>query len=216
LRRRQRAQSVGNRDALRLRPQYGDFGALKSYHQDECAENLVALALPGRNIACVEIGAVKPVSGLTAVAHLVGLQMIMHERICIAPALSIVALGDADVPEMAALAAATKPGPYAVEGHRLGRFVGLRCGGVLVAMAGERLKPEGFTEIASICTRPECRRRGYASMLVRSIASHIQARGDTPFLHVTASNGAAVATYKSLGFVTRRFMMLTLLAPTST
>jgi len=123
-------------------------------------------------------------------------------------------LGDADLPEIAALVGVTKPGPYAAESHRLGRFVGLREAGVFVAMAGERLKPEGFTEIANICTRPECRRRGYASVVARGIAIEIQTRRETPFLHVTASNRATVALYKSLGFVTRRLMMLTQLALT--
>jgi len=38
----------------------------------------------------------------------------------------------------------------------------------------------------------------------------IQQRGDTPFLHVLASNHTAIALYERLGFTLRRTFFLTL------
>ncbi|UCF53695.1 MAG: GNAT family N-acetyltransferase, partial [Bradyrhizobium sp.] len=51
----------------------------------------------------------------------------------------IVKLGAADVPAMMALTDLTKPGPFAHRTHELGTFLGIRVGGELVAMTGERM-----------------------------------------------------------------------------
>jgi len=211
---RQRRQSIAKPHAVRLLPQFGDFGAAYGYRSDQPANGLLAVSLTGRDIACVEVDTVMPPPGLTIVAHSPGLQMIMPEPTEASSAPEFTALGEADAHEMAALVAATKPGPFGPESYRLGRFIGLRRGGNLVAMAGERLMPQGFTELASICTRQEYRGRGYAAALVRQLASEIQARGETPFLHVSAGNAAARALYRTVGFVERREMMLTVLAHT--
>jgi hypothetical protein len=54
----------------------------------------------------------------------------------------------------------TEPGPFAARTHRLGRYIGLRRGGKLVAMAGERMRLDGFTEISAVCTHPDARGQG--------------------------------------------------------
>src|SRR5438445_2000965 len=74
----------------------------------------------------------------------------------------IVTLGAADVPAMMALTALTKPGPFAARTHELGTFLGIRAGGELIAMTGERMKPGNFTEMTAVCVHPDHRGRGYA------------------------------------------------------
>ena len=56
----------------------------------------------------------------------------------------------------------TNPGPFGPRTIELGRFVGIHRDGRMVAMAGERLKPEGHTEITGVCTDPDHRGRGYS------------------------------------------------------
>ncbi|NUS09865.1 MAG: GNAT family N-acetyltransferase [Streptomyces sp.] len=113
-------------------------------------------------------------------------------------------LGPADIPEMLELVARTRPGPFLARTVEMGAYYGVRREGRLVAMAGERLRPPGWTEISAVCTDAEHRGQGLASRLVLHAAAGISARGDTPFLHAAASNAGAIRLYESLGFTARR------------
>lgn len=124
-----------------------------------------------------------------------------------------VVLGEADAAEMLALATLTRPGPFFVRTHRLGRFLGIRRGGRLVAMAGERLRPPGFTEVSGVCTHPDHRGHGHAARLMRAVADAILARGETPFLTCYADRPATIALYERLGFRTRATIQATILSP---
>jgi ribosomal protein S18 acetylase RimI-like enzyme len=116
----------------------------------------------------------------------------------------VVALGPDDVPAMLSLVAAARPGPFAVRTVEFGGYIGIRRGGRVVAMAGERLHPPGYAEISAVATDPDHRRQGLAELLIGTVASTIVARGDTPFLHVAGSNTGAIHLYESLGFSRRR------------
>lgn len=115
-----------------------------------------------------------------------------------------VPLGPADVPEMLDLVERTRPGPFLPATVEMGAYVGIRREGALVAMAGERLHPPGWTEISAVCTDPAYRGQGLATRLIRHVAAGIGARGDTPFLHAAAANTSAVKLYESIGFTLRR------------
>jgi ribosomal protein S18 acetylase RimI-like enzyme len=113
-------------------------------------------------------------------------------------------LGPADVPAMLDLVRRTQPGPFRPRTIELGEYLGIRHNGALVAMAGERLHPPGWTEISAVCTDPAYRGQGLASRLVRAVAAEIRARGETPFLHTAAANTTAIRLYESIGFTPRR------------
>ena len=110
------------------------------------------------------------------------------------------------VDEMLALVELTKPGPFFRRTPELGSYLGIREKGQLVAMAGERLRPLGHTEISAVCTHPEYRGRGYASSLVSTLIQKITKRGEIPFLHVRTENVGAIRVYEKLGFKTRRMI----------
>ncbi|GCE44381.1 hypothetical protein Rhow_008802 [Rhodococcus wratislaviensis] len=116
----------------------------------------------------------------------------------------VVELGADDVSEMRELVAQTRPGPFWPRTRELGCYLGIRENGRLVAMAGERLRPPGWTEISAVCTAPEARGRGHAARVVTALVAGITARGERPFLHVAEKNTGAIALYERLGFQTRK------------
>jgi predicted GNAT family acetyltransferase len=126
------------------------------------------------------------------------------------------ALGPDDVPQMTALVQLTTPGPWYERTPELGRFVGFEHQGRLLAMAGERMRVPGHTEISAVCCDPEWRGRGLPADLMRVVSQGIVARGQTPFLHVLAENAPAIALYEKLGFRRRLQTRLTILQRNAT
>ena len=115
----------------------------------------------------------------------------------------IVTLSPADGAEMQALVALAEPGPFSARTPELGRYIGVREQGRLIAMAGQRMRLPGHVELSAICTAPEARGRGLAGQLVRELQRLALADGELPFLHVRATNRSALALYEKLGFSVR-------------
>ena len=120
-------------------------------------------------------------------------------------------LSEADAADMLALAKLTKPGPFSLKAQSLGEFWGVKVNGALVAMAGERMKQDGYTELSGVCSHPDVRGRGLARLLSLFVAGHIVERGEVPYLHAYATNAAAIALYESIGFEVRRVMNVALI-----
>jgi ribosomal protein S18 acetylase RimI-like enzyme len=112
-------------------------------------------------------------------------------------------LGPADVADMLALARLAKPGPFRKRTIELGTYAGIREGGRLMAMAGERMWVADFREISAVCTHPDAQRRGYARALMANVINRVLRAGQTPFLHVESTNTRAIDIYLALGFVKR-------------
>jgi ribosomal protein S18 acetylase RimI-like enzyme len=123
----------------------------------------------------------------------------------------MIELSAAHSAEMIELTALTKPGPFNKRTHELGTYLGIRSGGKLVAMAGERLKVPGYTEVSAVCTHPEHTGHGYARLLMTEVMRRIRGRGETPFLHVRGDNSRAIDLYHRLGFKRRRVSHLAVL-----
>lgn len=120
-----------------------------------------------------------------------------------APDEEAVVLGADDVPEMLDLVARAQPGPFFPRTYEMGTYLGLRDEGRLVAMAGERVHPPGWTEISAVATEEAHRGRGLAGRLVRAVAYNIRSRGEQPLLHVAEHNDNARRLYLKLGFEVR-------------
>lgn len=112
---------------------------------------------------------------------------------------AIVPLGETDTDEMLALAEATRPGPFGRRTVLLGRYLGIRRDGRLVAMAGERFRLPGYVELSAICVHPDFRGLGFGSGLTQYLTHRARVRGETSFLHVFPEN-PAMMVYARLGF----------------
>ena len=121
-------------------------------------------------------------------------------------------LTEADAPAMLALATLTQPGPFRSKTRNLGPFIGVKRDGDLIAMAGRRLRVEGFTELSGVCPHPDHRGQGLAAALSRAVISGILATGEGVFLHAFDGHDATIAFYRSLGFNVRARMTYTVLA----
>jgi predicted GNAT family acetyltransferase len=86
----------------------------------------------------------------------------------------------------------------------LGDYLGVFDGGRLVAMAGERFRLPGHTEVSAVCTHPDGRGRGLASALVARLVAGIESRGEQAIMHAARANSPAVRLYTHLGFERRR------------
>ncbi len=116
---------------------------------------------------------------------------------------SVVRLARDDVDEMLALVDVTKPGPFRSRTIELGTYIGIREGGRLVAMAGERSCTGAFREVSAVCTHPDAQRRGLARGLIGRVVNRMLRAGETPYLHVDCRNPRAIDLYLALGFVRR-------------
>jgi predicted GNAT family acetyltransferase len=95
----------------------------------------------------------------------------------------------ADVPEMLELTARTKPGPFLPRTIDMGTYLGIRRDGRLVAMAGERLHPAGWTEISAVCTDEAWRGQGLSSRLILALGAGYRKPGRKPSWTVIARGG---------------------------
>lgn len=197
---RQAGFAIGLGKALRFRPEVSPFIACVDDSLEAQAE-VAGLLEPGDSVLFLQRGAVPVPPGTRLIEGGKGVQMVAWDFAASDPPPGIVALGEGDAAEMLALAMLTQPGPFRARTHELSQFWGVKDNaGRLLAMAGERLKLPGMSEVSGVCTHPDARGRGYAALLSRHVASEIVRRGEVPFLHAYANNAAAIALYERLGF----------------
>ncbi|GAB3921893.1 GNAT family N-acetyltransferase [Microlunatus endophyticus] len=219
---RHRGLAIGDARAVRYPGEVSPFMAIADDADAEDWVALARLAAPGPVMILDTTTAVPPSWRL--VHRFDGLQMVgpvgdaLHDASILARTagdLQLVRLGSGDVPAMLDLAGRTKPGPFLPRTVELGVYFGVRDGDRLVAMAGERLQPPGWSEISGVCSDPDYRGRGLARLLVETVADEIRARGARPFLHVVEGNDTAIRLYRSMGFTTRRGLTISSYQPES-
>ncbi len=165
---------------------------------------LAALVKPEESVFLLQVPTIVVPPGLVEVKVAKGVQMVATRSMT--PETNrhdILRLTDEDAPEMLELATLTEPGPFLARTNTMGAFIGIRIGGRLAAMAGERMRFPGYTEVSGVCTHPEYRGRGLARCLSAAVVAGIQARGDQAFLHAWKTNHSAISLYETLGFKLR-------------
>ena len=190
---------------LRYQPDVSPFAAMPDSPGEADWADAARLAGPGGVLPLAGLR-VPPPDGWKVIVIGEGVQM-TGDDLEVAADPEAVALGPSDVTEMLELTERTKPGPFLRRTPDLGTYLGIRDGGKLVAMAGERLHPEGWTEISAVCTDDGWRGRGLGTRLIRAVGAGIRARGEIPFLHALATNTSAVRLYEQLGFRHRATML---------
>ncbi len=187
-------------DAARFPPEVTALAGLRS---PEAAGALVRLLRAGEVTGLlVEQGFDLP-DALARIDEAPALQMVHDGSVPDMPD-GLEELGPADAASMLALAEATRPGPFGMRTGELGVFLGIRDGGRVIAMAGQRMRLPGLVEVSGVCTDPAHLGRGYGARLLAAQVALIRGGGHGVFLHVKADNQRAIALYQRHGFRGRR------------
>lgn len=204
---RQSHLSEGGTLARRYQRGIIPFAATRSDDPDSL-DALSALLRDDETLMVVQADEIKlpPATAATLTSRVV--QMVAEEPLPHAEDTGIERLIGSDAQEMLDLAILTRPGPFSLRAGELGEFWGVKRGGKLVAMAGERMKQHGFSELSGVCSHPDVRGQGLGRLLSVFVTSRIQARGDKPFLHAWETNHAAIKLYESIGFRLRSTLNL--------
>ena len=119
------------------------------------------------------------VAGLVRDETLECLQMVLPDDVRVQDSdIEIVKLADTNAGEMVALTTLAFPGFFRQRTCEMGSYYGVRSpSGKLIAMGGERLKLEGFTEISAVCTHPAFRGRGLAAAIIWQVVREHRKEG---------------------------------------
>ena len=192
--------------ALRYPADVAPFLALRSEPSPEDWRDAADLVPPGTQAAVVHTGVDVPATWKTLQEFEVVQMLGEHVNGVDEP--EAMPLNAADVPEMLELARETDPGPFLDRTIELGEYLGIRRDSQLVAMGGERLHFDGWTEISAVCTAPTSRGHGMASRLVGALIAGIEHRSESALLHVVTTNTNAIRLYEKLGFRERRHLTI--------
>jgi ribosomal protein S18 acetylase RimI-like enzyme len=199
--------SEGSGPVRRYRPDVALFVAVE-HVSSEVWDALQALVGPKHIVLLTGAPVASVPGGWVRHFHGLGHQMVLRRPEQLTPvdsSVSVETMTAADVAQMLALVEVTQPGPFRPRTIEMGSYFGVYDGDrQLIALAGERLRAGGHTEISAVATHPTARRRGLASLLTSHVARHIAARGDTPLLHVASTNETAKRVYDRLGFESRK------------
>lgn len=198
---RQTGFSLGTGNARRFDPAVSAFVAAKDNDPGSLSALASLIGADGDTAYLMQRGEITLPESLTASKTAFGVQLVKRRSVNGRQiAHEIEALTEADIPAMCALTDLTRPGPFKPRTFELGEYWGVRIDGRLAAMAGERLKVPGFTEVSGVCTHPDFQGRGLAAALSAHVAERIAQRGETPFIHAFADNTGAIRLYEKLGF----------------
>ena len=202
---RQQAFAQGDRLARRFPSSIVPFAATAA-DDEESLGAFGRLVLPGESVIMAQADAIALPDGLSAISTADAVQMVAETALPPVTDERVQQLTQDDAAEMLALATLTKPGPFTLGALSLGDFWGVKIDGRLAAMAGERMKQPGYSELSGVCSHPDFRGGGLGRLMSVFVSNRIVARGEVPYLHAYASNTNAIGLYESIGFKLRSEM----------
>jgi GNAT superfamily N-acetyltransferase len=184
-------------------PDYCPFGSFT--HSENTAITTKEYAVLIDNFYIV--GGMQEIADTLKIAkELVCLQMVINSKIQLPIDSEIVKLTEDHNEILCDLVNLVQPGYFKTKTILLGDYYGIFKNNQLIAITGERMKMNSFTELSAIITHPDHTGKGYAKQLITHVVNAIFDQGKIPFLHVAKNNSGAIVLYEKLGFTTRRKM----------
>ena len=191
-----------------------DYGGIKFYHPDYCAfggiEDAKDISRHLEEYSTMAndffIVGEKPIlsSKMQFKKELVCMQMVIEKKIDSQRKEDITLLTSEHTAVLSDLINLVQPGYFKFKTPLLGNYSGILKNNQLIAVTGERMKMNDFTELSAIVTHPNHTGQGYAKQLIAHAANNIFDQNKTPYLHVAETNIGAITLYKKLGFTTRK------------
>jgi GNAT superfamily N-acetyltransferase len=182
-------------------PDYCPFGGFEAYH--DISKALVDYAEKTPSFFIVGEKPTLP-NELEIKKELICLQMTINDKINLPITEEIIALNNNHTADLFDLVNLVQPGYFKIKTASLGDYFGIYKDRELVAVAGERMKMNHYTEVSAIITHPLHTGQGYAKQLITHTVNNIFNQNKIPYLHVVQNNINAISLYENLGFVTRR------------
>ncbi len=184
-------------------PVYCPFGAISN--KEQSVEDIATYASVAKDFFVVGEQPELP-SGVALKNELICEQMIVRQPIEMTYTEEVVKLEESLHQALYDLVNLVQPGYFRIKTPLLGEYYGIFKDGKLVAVTGERMRMDDFTEISAVVTHPDYTGKGLAKQLVAYVSNKVFTEGKTPFLHVTHNNLGAIGLYLKLGYVSRRKM----------
>lgn len=193
--------AVNHGDVKFYHPDYCPFGGFITLDStekplDEYSELAASFYVVGEKPDCSP--------SLTLNKELVCLQMVLAAKIEMDSNTDIIPLKTKHKDDLLRLVNLVQPGYFKSNTPELGSYYGIYKENELIAVTGERMKMNAYTEVSAVVTHPDHTGKGYAKQLVAHTANQIFLEGKTPYLHVAETNAGAIKLYEKLGFMTRR------------
>jgi ribosomal protein S18 acetylase RimI-like enzyme len=196
----------GNENVKFFDEEVSPFAGFEEGYRKGFAE-LYDLLTSGRKILYATPGIITQPEGWLLHQEIKGLQFVYETGSVIKTDFSnIMPLTKTHVEQMVQLAKLTRPGPFGTRTIDFGNYYGIFDKEKLVAMTGQRLHVQHFSEISAVCTHPEYLGKKYAYSLMQHQVQLILQQNKKPFLHVREDNQRAIALYQRLGFIISRPM----------
>ena len=196
--------------AVTYHPQVCPFAGLEEA-SIEALDDLTRL-IPDQGIAAVMTSAQSlPASASWKQLASYHLSQMIHTQHPAAAEHAFIDLTIADAANMIELVKLTEPGPFNARTIEFGGYLGIYEGEQLLAMAGERLHPQGWVEVSGVCTHLSARGQGLAAGLVNEVVVRAKNRGQQAFLNVlqgSPSEHTAIRVYEKLGFQFHQHMAI--------
>ena len=157
---------IANNGVSFYNPEINNFGAFFDKNKTTNALNHYSLLTDKFFLVSENLTPISDNKTVVLEKKIDGCQMIFNNLVNVNISEEIILLTEQHINEVYNLIWLVMPGFYQKRGFEMGDFFGIFKNNKLVAIAGQRMQTDDFTEISSVVTHPNYTRKGFAKQLI--------------------------------------------------